>query len=113
MFMPVENEKKEKYLRGNKRQDEKEDQKDLVGKSLDNESIRDRLPRCISQDGLFASQSISFLKEVRFSEQKFPAGSFVSNIKYNYRRSQNNNLFYPLYDQPEYVSTHYYIIYRL
>lgn len=37
--------KEEKYLLGNKKQDIKKNQRDLISKSLDNESIKDILPK--------------------------------------------------------------------
>ena len=45
--------KEVKYPIGNKKQNVEKDPRDLVGKSLDNESVRDMLPEHISQDGLF------------------------------------------------------------
>ena len=61
-------------------QDIKGDYRDLVGKSPDIGS-RARARRT-SQDRLLRSESSSSLREVRFSEQKFPASIPVSNIKY-------------------------------
>lgn len=62
--MLAEDDKKEKYLWGNKNQGVEEDQRDLVDKNLDNESVRDRLPRRIPQDKLLASESILSLRAV-------------------------------------------------
>ena len=56
------------------------------------------LPERILQDRLFESESLSSLKEVRLNEQEFSAGIFISDIKYDYSRSQNKNLFYLLND---------------
>ena len=92
-YFIYDNEKE--YALGKKRQDIKEDQRNLVGKSWDNKSVRNMLPKRPPQDGLHASELLSSLKEVWFSEQKFLAGTPVSNIKYNYLGSQNNNIFYP------------------
>ena len=94
---------------GNKGQDIEEDQKDSVSKSSDNESIRDMLPRHTSQNGFLESELSSFLREIRFSKQEFPAGTPVSDIKYDYPGSQNNNSFYPFNDQLDYVLAHYFI----
>ena len=54
------------------------------------------LPRRIPQDELLRCELLSSLKEIRFSEQEFLVGTLVSNIKYDYPESHNNNLFYPL-----------------
>ena len=100
--------KEEEYLLGNKGQDVEEDQRDWVGKSSNNESIKHMLPGCTSQDGLFRSKSSSSLKEVRFSKQECPTGTLISNIKYDHSRSQNNNPFHPFNDQFNYVLAHYF-----
>lgn len=62
------NHKEEKYPLSNKRQNINEDQKDLIGKSLDNESIRNILLGYIPQDGIFISKSSLSLRKVRFSK---------------------------------------------
>lgn len=57
----------------------------LVSESLDIESCtRDMLSGRTSQDGLLGSKSLSFLREIRFSNQRFVTGTLISNIKYNY-----------------------------
>lgn len=56
--------------------------------------MRDILPKNISQDGLFASELLSFIREVRFSEQEFSADKPISDIKYHLLGYQNNNLCY-------------------
>ena len=76
--------KEEKYLLGNKKQDVKKNQRDLVGKSLDNESINDILLECTPQDGFLKSGLLSFLREVKLSEQEFFASKPVFDIKYNH-----------------------------
>lgn len=43
MSMLAENDKKEEYSQSNKGQDVKENQRDLIGKSSNNNNIRDRL----------------------------------------------------------------------
>ena len=64
-------------------QDIEKDHTNLVGKSLGTGSYaRDGLSRCTPQDGLFASESLLFLRKIRFSEQVFPSGKPVLNIKY-------------------------------
>lgn len=90
--------KEEKYPLGNKTSDDEEDQKNLLDKSSDNKSVRDMLPRHTPQDGLFASELSSFLREVRFSKQEFPASKPILDIKYHHPGSRNNNIFYPFND---------------
>ena len=80
----------------------------MVDKSSDNKSVRNMLPKYTPQDGLFRSKSSSFFREFRFSEQEFPTGTPVSNIKYDHLGSQNNNLFYPFNDQVDYILAHYF-----
>ena len=41
-------------------------------------------------------------------KQEFFAGTPVSDIKYDYPGSQNDNPFYPFNDQLNYASTHYF-----
>ena len=86
-----------------------EDHKDLVGKSLDNEShARDGLSGHTCQARLFASESLSSLREVRFSKQEFSAGKPVSDIKHHHFGFQNNNLYYPFNDQLDYALANYF-----
>ena len=86
------------YPLGNEGQDVEKDQTDLVGESSDNKRVKNMLYKHISQDGLLANESSSFLRNVWFSEQEFLAGIPVSDIKYNHSESQNNNNFYPFND---------------
>ena len=81
-----------------------EDHKNLVGKSSDirRRAREGRTP----QDELLGSELSSSLKEVRFSEQEFSADTLVSNINYDYLRSQNNNLFYLFHNQLDYPLAH-------
>ena len=67
------------------------------------------LPGRTPQDGHFGSELLTFLREVRFSEQEFLASTLVFNIKYNYLGSQNHNLFYPFNDQIDYALTYYFV----
>ena len=60
--------KEEEYPLGSKKQDIEEDQRNLVGKTSDNESVKDMLLRHTPQNGLLGSESLSSLKKVRFSE---------------------------------------------
>ena len=89
-----------------KAQDIEGDHRDSVGESSDTGS-RARAGRT-PQDGLLGSESSSSLTEVRFSEQEFPAGTPVSNIKYDHPGSQNDNLFYPFHNQLDYALVHYF-----
>ncbi len=100
--------KKDKYPLGNKEKEIRENQRDLVGQSSDNESLRDMLPRHTPQAGLLRSESSSFLREVKFCDQEFAAGTPVSNIKYDHPGFQNNNLFYPFHDQLDYGLAKYF-----
>ena len=66
-------------------QDIKGDHRNLVSKSSDTKNCIKA--RCTLQNRLLGSESLLFLKEVRFTEQKFSAGTLISNIKYNYSKS--------------------------
>ena len=80
-------------------QDIEEDHRNLGDESLDTGSrIRDSLLGYTSQTGLLRSESLSFMRKIRFSDQEFAAGIPISNIKYNYPRFQNDILFYPFHD---------------
>lgn len=66
----------------------------MVGKSLDTGSrVKNNLSKHIPQDKLFISESLSFLREIRFHEQEFFAEIPISNIKY-YDLSTHNNRFF-------------------
>lgn len=66
-------------------QDVEGDHKNVAGKNSDTESCaKDGLSGCTPQDELLANKSSLFLREIRFSEQEFPAGKTVSDIKYHY-----------------------------
>ncbi len=60
------------------------------------------------QAGLLGSESSSFLREVRFSDQELAAGIPMFNIKYNYLGFQNDNPFYPFHDQLDYELAKYF-----
>lgn len=78
-----------------KKQVIKEDHRNLVGKSSDIGScIRDILSGHTPQDGLLTSESLSFLREVSFNKQEFPADKPILNMKYHYLDFQNNNPFH-------------------
>ena len=87
-------------------QDIEKDYRDLVGKSSDTKS-RTRVGRT-PEDGIFRSKLLSSLREIRFSEQEFPASILISNIKYDHLRSQNDNLIYLFYNQLDYALAHYF-----
>ena len=62
----------------------------------------------LSQDRLFRSELSLSLREVRFNEQKFSTIILVSDIKYDYPESQNNNPFYLFNDQLDYALAYYF-----
>lgn len=87
----------------------KRDYRNLVGKSSDTESrAKKSLLGRTPQDELLGSELLSSLGEIKFSEQEFPVGILVSNIKYHFSRSQNDNLFYLFHDQLDYALAHYF-----
>ena len=68
-----------------KEQEMEGDHTNLVGKSSNTGSrARNGLSGHTPQAGLLANESLSSLREFRFSEQEFPAGKFISDIKYYY-----------------------------
>lgn len=62
----------------------------------------------ISQDRLLTSESSSYFIKVWFCKQDFSADKSISNIKYNYSGSQNNNLFNLFNDQQNYILANYF-----
>ncbi len=74
---------KKEYPLGNKEQEVREDQRDSLGQSSDNKSVKNMPPGHTPQAGLLRSKLSLSLKEVRFCHQEFTAGIPVSNIKYN------------------------------
>ena len=58
----------------------------MISESSDTRS-RARSGRTL-QDGLLRNDLSSSLKQVEFSKQKFPAGTPISNIKYDYFHNQ-------------------------
>ena len=80
-------------------QEIEKDHRDLVGKSFDIRSCtKDCLSGHIPQARLFASELLSFLKEVKIGKQEFPADKFILEIKYHHPGFPNNNSFYPFND---------------
>ena len=80
-------------------QDIEKDYRNLEGKSSDTRShARDGLLGHTSHAVLLGNELSLSLKEVRFSDQEFAAGTPISNIKYNYPGFQNNNHIYAFYD---------------
>ena len=83
--------------------------RDLVVETLDTEShVRNGLSKHTPQGWLPANKSSSFLREVRFSKQKFSAGKPILDIKYCHPGPQDNNLFYPFNAQLEYALANYF-----
>lgn len=77
-----------------KKQNIEKDYRNLIEKSLDTRNhVKNGLSGYTYQDRLFTYELSLFLKEIKFSKQKFFIGKPISNIKYPYLRSQNNNLF--------------------
>lgn len=77
-FGPYEDDKWEK-------QDAKSDHRNLITKSSDTRNcIRDSLLEHTSQNIFLASELSATLKKARLSEQKFPGGKPISDIKYPY-----------------------------
>ena len=68
------------------------------------DSPTERTPR----DGLLASESSSSLREEWFTGKEFPAGTPVSDIKYNHPGLKHQNSFYPFNDQLDYALAHYF-----
>ncbi len=66
------------------------------------------LPRHTPQTRLLGSESSSFLREIRFSDQEFAADTLISNFKYNHPEFQNNNPFYPFHDKLDYRLSKYF-----
>ncbi len=98
----------EEYPLGNNKQEIREIQRDSVGQSSDNESLRDMLSGRIPQAGLLGSESSSSLREVRFKDQEFTTGTPISNIKYNHPGFQNNNPYYPIHNQLDHELAKYF-----
>lgn len=61
----------------------------------------------MAQNKLLTELSLSF-KEIIFTESKFPTSTPVLDAKYKYSESyKNNNLYYSINNQVDYVLTHY------
>ena len=91
------------------KQDIKKDHRNLGSKSLNIKSyIKNGLSRHTSQVGLLRSKLSSSLREIRFSNQEFTVNTPISNIKYNPPEFQNNNPFYPFYNQLDYELAKYF-----
>ena len=103
------NYKEEEYSLSTKKQDVKKDQKDLIGKNSDNESIRDILPRHTPQDGLFVIELLSSLREIRFSKKEVLTSILISDIKYDHLRLQNHDPFYMFNHQLDYILAHFFL----
>ena len=61
-----------------------------------------------SRDGLLASKFLSLLRKEWFTGKEFPAGTPVSDIKYNHPGLKHQNSFYPFNDQLDYALAHYF-----
>ncbi len=58
--------------------------------------------------GLFASKSLSALREKWFSSHEFPVGTPISDKKYKHLGFKHKNSFYPFNDQLDYALAHYF-----
>ena len=76
-------------------------------RSADIDKERLVTPNQIFENGLL-SESFSTFIEVMFSKSEFLAGTPVSNTRYKYPRSQNNNLSYLFNGQSDYALAHYF-----
>lgn len=73
----------------------KGDYRIMVGKSSHMRSrVKNGLLECTPLNGLLASESSAFLREIKFSEQEFFTDKLLSDIKYFYPGSQKDNPFY-------------------
>lgn len=66
------------------------------------------LLRRISQNEFLANKLSSFLREVRFNKQEFSDSTSISDIKYDYLKSKNNDFFYYFNDQLKYALAYYF-----
>ncbi len=62
----------------------------------------------IPQDELLTSESLSLLREEWLTGNEFPAGTPISDIKYNHLGLQHKNSFYLFKDQLDYALAHYF-----
>ena len=84
-------------------------QKNKIVKSWDTGNYaRDRLLERNPQDGLFTSELSSSSRDIKFSEQEFPAIKAISNIKYHHLSFQNNNFFYLFNNQLDFTLVNYF-----
>lgn len=94
--MPKKDDNVSKYFKSHKNeeytlenQNIERNHRNLVRKSLNTGNhARKYLSGCISQDGLFESQLLLFLREVKFGKLEIFAGKLVSDIKYHYLGSK-------------------------
>ena len=76
-----------------------------------NHTIRDAtdlLTKNTSQDRLLASKCLLLLRKEWFIKNKFPAGTPISNIKYNNLGVKHQNSFYLFNDELGYALAHYF-----
>ncbi len=88
-----------------------EDESDLLEKMItttNTNSILETSTENILRKGLFASESLSALREEWFSSHEFFAGIFISDKKYKYLRFKYKNYFYPFNNQLDYGLAHYF-----
>ena len=61
-----------------------------------------------TRDRLLASEFLLLLREEWFTGKEFPAGTLVSDIKYNHLGLKHQNSFYPFNDLLDYALAHYF-----
>lgn len=66
------------------------------------------LSQYILQDRFFVNKLLLFLKKIWLSEQNIFAGIYISNIKFNYPKSQNINIYYLFNNRLDYVLAYYF-----
>lgn len=99
--------KDEKFIL--QKQDIEKDYTNLVGKSLNTRSYAKKsLLRYIPQNRLYANELLSFLREISFIDQEFFVDKPISDIKYYYLNSLNNNFFNLFNNQLNYVLANYF-----
>lgn len=97
-----------------KERDIEDNSEDLVGKSVNAESqAKNMMSEYTPQNRLLRSELLLSFREVRFTVKEYAIGILVSNIKYYYPRLQNNEPFYPFYDQLNYVLDHYFVEFKI
>lgn len=84
---------------------------DLLGETVTTTTAKST-PKTPTEDTpqkkLFASESLSALREEWFNSHEFPAGTPISDNKYKHPGSKHKNSFYPFNDKLDYGVAHYF-----